>query len=90
MADSAKPTLHKEVHYGQGSEMEFWITVEDGKVFYTTQNDGHAFLRRGAEESRQEITLNDLKSHRVRGGGCYEEAVAEVARQKALLSETEG
>lgn len=42
---------------------EYWVTVsEDGKIFLHSENDGYAYLRKGADKDVVEVTLEQLKS----------------------------
>jgi hypothetical protein len=79
--------LYAHIGAGAGSQIEFVIYVENGRVFSQTENNGYAFLRKGPETTTREITLHDLKNSRVRGGQYYEAAKAEVERQLKLMSE---
>lgn len=81
----AEERLYSIIGSGAGSQIEYTIYVENGRVFYETENDGYAFMRNGPERGTQEITLDDLKNSRVRGGHFYEAAKAEVERQLALM-----
>jgi hypothetical protein len=95
MANEHKQMLSKCIGRGGGSQMSYSIYVENGRILYTTENEGHAFMRHGEATSTREISLDGLKNNRVRGGGKYYEAAkAEVERQLQLLkendSETEG
>jgi hypothetical protein len=77
--------LHTLVGSGEGSQIEYSIYVENGRVIYETENSSHAFMRNGACTETQEITLDDLKNGRVRGGRFYEAAKAEVERQLKIM-----
>ena len=81
----AEEQLHTPIGSGEGSQIEYSIYVENGRVFYETENSGYAFMRNGPCSSTVEITLDDLKNSRVRGGHFYEAAKAEVERQLAIL-----
>jgi hypothetical protein len=72
--------LHKLIGSGEGSEIEYSIYLEDGRVLYETENSGYAFMRNGLCSATVEITLDDLKNARVRGGRFYEATKAEVER----------
>jgi hypothetical protein len=94
MANEHKQALSKFIGRGGNSRMSYSIDVEDGRILYTTENEGHAFMRDGdASSTQRKISLDDLKNHRVRGGNYYEAARAEVERQLQLMknddSETE-
>jgi hypothetical protein len=48
-----------DVHHG--SQSESWIIVEDdGRIILHRENEGHRFLRRGAEATDEEVTLEKV------------------------------
>ena len=49
-----------DVHHG--SQSESWLVVyKDGRVKYHVENDGYAFMRRGAEEDEKWLTMDDVR-----------------------------
>jgi hypothetical protein len=78
--------LRTLVGSGEGSQYEYQIFVVDGKVICESENASHAFFRKGASPTFEEITLDDMKSGRARGSKFYEAARAEVERQLELMN----
>ena len=76
-------SLQKRIASGEGSQTEYTIDVVDGRVIYTTENTGFAFMRKGPDERVREIQLEELKG--LLGAKHYEATKAEVERQKAQL-----
>jgi len=90
MANEHKQSLSKCIGRGGSSQKSYSIYVDDGRILYATENEGHAFMRDGDATSTREISLDDLKNNRVRGGGNYYEAAkAEVERQLQLMKEND-
>jgi hypothetical protein len=57
-----------DVHHGSTSES--WLVVyRDGRVKYHVENDGHTFLRHGAEAHERWLTVDDIL--RLGSSGMY-------------------
>lgn len=90
MANEHKQTLSKCIGRGGSSQKSYSIDVTDGRILYTTENEGHAFMRDGDDTSTKQISLDDLKNNGVRGGSNYYEAARiEVERQLQLMKESD-
>ena len=90
MANEHKQALRKFIGRGGSSQMSYSIYVEDGRILYTTENEGHASMRHGDATSTKWISFDDLKNDRVRGGADYYDAIRiDVERQLQLMKEYE-
>ena len=53
---------HIVIDVHRGSTSESWLVVyPDGRVKYHFENDGHTFMRRGAEAQEKWLTADDVR-----------------------------
>lgn len=53
---------HTIIDLHRGSTSESWLVIyKDGRVKYHFENDGHRFMRYGAEEKEKWLTMEDVR-----------------------------